>query len=664
MMANRASRTAKPEGLLRRPLGLALTGCLLLGLSVTAGAQDTKTKADPKVPAKADPRTDPKATTKAEPKADPKASETTGVKPGFLTVEEPTRIIDETLAKAWKENSLEPAERCDDYEFIRRVTIDIIGRIPTVDELDRFMKDPTNNRRALLVDRLLKVGKFDDKGNLIESSDYAKNWSTIWTHWLMTRTGDRIYREQIKLWLEETLAQENMSYKDMTERLITATGATNENGAVNFVLAHLGGPLPAAKHGEEGAFDMVPITARTARLFLGFQIQCTQCHDHPTNPAWKQPNFWGVNAFFRQVERVGTPPGMRNNQMMVGTPKLELRDNSQFNKTGQIYFEKRNGVYQLGEAKFLNGKKLPKGGQKSRREELAQFIVSHENFGPAYVNRMWAHFFGRGMNAKPAFDDFGEHNELTPLITNLKKQKGGETVEVHLIEALSDHFAGTGAYNPRKMIKWIVSSDAYNLKAVANKTHIKEKVDPDTKVKSFDSSESDPYFCRMSLKIMSPEEMLDSLLTATNPHAGDIKDDEALADAHARLRQQWIGKLVRNFGDDEGNEMSYNGTVVQALLMMNGQDLNQAILANSGTVQHALKIAGSDTTGHKTVDYLFRATLSRPVGDKEFLKIKEKWNLMEKGKAIPPGDKKQWIEAMLQDMFWVLLNCNEFILNH
>jgi hypothetical protein len=384
----------------------------------------------------------------------------------------------------------------------------------------------------------------------------------------------------------------------------------------------------------------------------------------PQNPAWKQPNFWGVNAFFRQVERVGTPAGMRNNQMMVGTPKLELKDNSQFNKTGQVYFEKRNGVWQLGEPKFLDGKKIPKGGQKTRREELSQFVVSNDNFGPAFVNRMWAHFFGRGMNAKPAFDDFGEHNELTPLMTKLKKDKKGEQVEVHLLEALSDQFAGTGGYNPRNLIKWIVSSDAYNLKPIANKTHIKEVIDAATKTKSFDSSESDPYFCRMNLKIMAPEEMLDSLLTATKPHAADAKDDEALYEAQARLRQAWIGKLVRNFGDDEGNEMTYNGTVVQALLMMNGADLNQAITANSGSVQHAMKIAGSDSTGRKTIDYLFKATLSRPVSDKEFAKIKETWNLMEKGKVIPDGDKKKWIETMLQDMFWVLLNCNEFILNH
>jgi hypothetical protein len=636
-MANGALRTTGPGGLLRRPWGLVLTGCLLLGLAMAAGAQTTT----PAKGAKTDSSTS---------KADAPAAGT-GAKPGFLKVDEATKIIDQTLAKAWKDNSLEPSERCDDYEYIRRVTIDIVGRIPTVEEIDQFMKEPENNRRALLVDRLLKPGKFDDKGRMIENSEYSRNWSTIWTHWLMTRTGERIYREQIKLWLDETFADENMSYKDMVEKLITATGETRENGAVNYVLAHLGGPVPPAKHGEEGGFDMVPVTSRTVRLFLGYRIQCTQCHDHPTNPAWKQANFWGVDAFFRQVQRVGTPPGMRNNQMMVGTPILELKDNPEFNKPGMIFYEKRNGVFLPSESKFLDGRKLPKGGQKTRREELAQFIVSNDNFGPAIVNRMWAHFFGRGMNQKPDADDFGEHNELVPLPTTLKKKTKDGEEEMHLVEALAQQFAGTGAYSPRKLIKWIVSSDAYNLKAIANKTHIQEKIDPDTKVKSFDSSEADKYFCRMSLKILGPEELLDSLLLATNQPKSGNKDDD-LNEAQARLRQQWIGKLVRNFGDDEGNEMSYNGTVVQALLMMNGQDLNQAILSNSGTVKHAGEIAQKG--GPKAVvDYLFKATLSRPATKKEFDQIIAKLKTVA-DKGEPP----------MQDLFWALLNCNEFILNH
>ena len=106
-------------------------------------------------------------------------------------VEEPTKIINKRLAEKGEENKLTPADRCDDYTFIRRASLDIIGRIPKVSEIEQFRKDPESVRRGLLVDRLLK------------SPEYKQNWATIWTWWLMTRTGDRLYRDQIHLWLEE-----------------------------------------------------------------------------------------------------------------------------------------------------------------------------------------------------------------------------------------------------------------------------------------------------------------------------------------------------------------------------------------------------------------------------------------------------------------------------
>jgi hypothetical protein len=108
--------------------------------------------------------------------------------------------------------------------------------------------------------------------------------------------------------------------------------------------------------------------------------------------------------------------------------------------------------------------------------------------------------------------------------------------------------------------------------------------------------------------------------------------------------------LVRNFGDDEGNEVTYNCTILQALLMMNGRDLNAAInTGGSGTVKEAQKLAANPK---KVVDYLFTATLNRPASPKEYTAI------MTKVRTGPGGD------PAMQDLFWALLNCNEFILNH
>jgi hypothetical protein len=369
---------------------------------------------------------------------------------------------------------------------------------------------------------------------------------------------------------------------------------------------------------------MLPATARVVRTFLGYQIQCTQCHDHPFNADWKQKHFWGVNAFLRQVKRDGNPQ-MQNNNQMQQTVLLTLSDEGNYNREGIVFYEKRNGVFLPSYPIFLDGRRIPAGGKVTRREELARFITSYkvkdeegkefDQFARAYVNRMWGHFFGRGLNVKATWDDFGEHNEL---------------VHEGLLNKLADSFGGTGAYDPRRMIRWITASDAYNLKAVANKTN--------------DSAEAEPYFSRMPIKMMSPEQLLESLIVATRTPAGDQR----------QLRETWLNLLVRNFGDDEGTEATYNGTILQALLMMNGRQINDAINQQSGTVERAAKM----TNGKQTLNYLFLSTLSRPVSDKEYNQIVGRLPLANG--RIKDSDS----QGPLKDVFWALLNCNEFILNH
>jgi hypothetical protein len=305
---------------------------------------------------------------------------------------------------------------------------------------------------------------------------------------------------------------------------------------------------------------------------------------------------------------------------MMQNQVLTLRDDPGFNAKGIVFYEKRNGVFLPSEPVFLPdknfpaGRRIPAGGQLGRRDELSRFITNHSNFNLAVVNRYWGHLFGRGMNVKPAFDDFGEHNEV---------------VHPELLSKLGEAFAGSGSYDLRRLIKWICSSDAYNLKAVANATNL--------------GAEADPYFSRMQLKMMTPEQLLESLLTATKPP----DDNKEGRNAQQGLRNTWMNVLVRNFGDDEGNELSYNGTILQALLMMNGPQINQAI-NNSGTAKEAQKRVGNPK---QFVDYLFMASLNRPSTVKE-------WNTLQARMKGPTGD------AAIQDVFWALLNCNEFVLNH
>ncbi len=602
-----------------------------------------------------------------------------------------TQFINQQIAAKWKEAEIKrTAAKATDHEFLRRVFIDLIGRIATAEEVVDFERDSSPDKRAKLVKRLLHATEYQPKGNNGQrfplpggkkdeyltfdyTSEYAKHWATVWTVWLMSRTGDGRYRDQMEIWLEVAF-RSNTSYRDVVVQLLTATGKTNENGAVNFIAQQLGEANPAAERSKYGAFDAVPITSRVTRLFLGLQIQCAQCHDHPFNREWVQSDFWGVNAFFRQVARTGTPTSPLNNRNMAALAQLELRDDPAVNSDGVLLFEKRNGTPAAVNPGFLKDvskvlkeldagklerstKTLDKMTGGTRREALARYVVTHDNFAKAYVNRMWGHLFGRGLNAEASVDDFGTNNEI---------------VHKELLDKLAAEFAGSG-YDPKALFEWICTSDVYNLSHVG----LKEYADP----------KYDPYFARMPLKALSPEVLLNSLLTATRTE--ELRSDEDVK----RLREAWTAKLVRNFGDDEGNEATFDGTIIQALMMMNGPELNGVVSARNANAVERVMLKHS-RTGVPNVDLildeLFLMTLNRRPTYEERVKIK---TLQARG-AIVPGEAPKTVPpptppkkggrppkgppatpgivmpslptdvTFYQDVFWALLNTNEFMLNH
>jgi hypothetical protein len=520
---------------------------------------------------------------------------------------EVVKMIDGKLEAGWKENNLTPSRPADDYEFIRRASLDIIGRVATAGEIEAYLKDPKETRRANLIDHLLK------------SDEYPNNWANIWSNWLLTRSGAfsrNNYHEAMNGWLKEQFAQ-NVPYNKMVEALITAKGKNigtdkESNSATNFILAHLGEPVTAADVAKEGHFTMIPVTARITRLFLGVQTQCTQCHDHPFDAKLKQKDFWGVNAFLRQVARKGTPPNMR--QMNAPGLTLELLDDTTINPDGLVTYEKRNGVFLVSKPVFLGGTSIDPTKVKNRREELASLLVEHENFPRAIVNRMWAHFFGKGLS-NPV-DDFTEQSQCA---------------YPDLLDDLGKQFKHYG-YDQRMLIRWLCNSKAYQLSCVANKTN--------------DKPDAEPLFSRMLLKAMSPEQLLESLWVATK------MGDTAGASGKKDFKEKWQASLVTNFGDDEGNEVSFNGTIVQALMMMNGKDINDAINnADQGTV--ALIMKKHKGTAQSVINELYLVSLNRPASAKEIAKIQ----------AAFKGNK-DGLAPQCQDLFWALLNSNEFLLNH
>ena len=196
-------------------------------------------------------------------------------------------FIDSQMEAAWADANIKPVEQAADLEWCRRVYLDLIGRIPTVDEVLQYKNDSSHNKQSVLVGRLL--GKEYTR-------EYAKHWANVWTTILIGRDADNrmIDRDGMRKYLQAAW-EINIPYDQFVEELLTATGdnATREdvslfNGATNFLSGKL----------ADGGLQA---TAKTAQIFLGLQVQCTQCHNHPFNSGVKQNQFWELNAFFRQA---------------------------------------------------------------------------------------------------------------------------------------------------------------------------------------------------------------------------------------------------------------------------------------------------------------------------------------------------------------------------
>jgi hypothetical protein len=546
-------------------------------------------------------------------------------------VADTVKFINQKLEETWKSEKVVPSRYTNDHEFIRRVTLDIIGRIATPEEMEQYFKDPERKRRSMLIERLLA-----DK-----DGEYSKHWANMWSNWLLGRAGvfgRGEYHDELNLWLEDQFAS-NTPFDQIVTKLITAQGKNTDNGAVNFLLAHVGEVVPPETRAKDGHFQMVPVTSRITRLFLGTQVQCAQCHDHPFYNNIKQKDFWGVNAFLRQVNRVGTPPDPTNGNRMAKYGPLELKDDVAVNTDAKVYYEKRNGVVQIAKAEFLANGEDGKGGRistdsdgkplsgESRRAELAKYVTNHEMFPKAFVNRMWGVFLGRGF-VNPV-DDFNDQNKPS---------------NPELLDELAVRFKNY-KYDQKELIRWICNSNAYNLSCVANSTN--------------DSQDKEALFSRMVLKSMSPEQLFDSLIVATKSEEGESKG--AKKDAKAK----WLGTLIGNFGDDEGNEINFNGTVVQALLMMNGGDINEAInRAGKGTVALAMKKHGDRPAA--VIRELFLATLNREPTSKELAAVTKElpFPSTPQRMKMKEEDLKKWPDHKYQDVLWALVNSNEFLLKH
>jgi hypothetical protein len=528
------------------------------------------------------------------------------------------RFINDQIAAGWADANLQPAADATDGEWCRRVHLDLIGRIPTTGELQSFLAVKTPSKRSDLVARLLGDEYVDE---------YARNWTDVWTTVLIGRdvANDRVNRPGMRQYLRRAFSK-NIPYDRFMEELVTATGANANrkdvdgfNGATNFL---------SGKLEEMGVANAVQATAKTAQIFLGLQVQCTQCHNHPFNKG-KQNQFWELNAFFRQTRALRRFDGSRDVRW------VELVDEDWAGEGGnpeeaELYYELRNGLMKVAYPVFIDGTEISKSGYlpgrmqdgtpygAHRRQELAKLIKAHPLFPKAIVNRTWAHFMGYGFT-KPV-DDLGEHNPPS---------------HPELLDGLADRFREQ-SFDLKELIRWIVLSRSYALSSRVAEANAAD--DPAVGEK--------PRFSHFYLRQMQAEQLYESLLTATQA------DKTQGGEEAAKKKDQWLSQFVIAFGTDEGDDATtFNGSIPQVLMMFNGDLIKQATRTGKGGFLDAVATGGG--APRAKIDALYLAALSRKPTSGE-LKMANKI-LEARG-----GD----VAGALQDVWWAVLNSNEFIINH
>lgn len=317
-----------------------------------------------------------------------------------------TARVDELLDARLKEVGWRSAGECSDAEFLRRASLDITGTPPTASEVLNFVRDESEAKRKSLIDRLLR------------SPLAASHLASTWAGWMLPEDNDptlQAGRGGLQTWLRDRFA-ENLRYDRLVADLLVASGPA-QAGPTVFYIALEGKPEK--------------IAAKTARVFMGVQLDCAECHDHPFDD-WTQTDFWSFAAYFAQMST-------NSEQAMMGAGEVSDVD------AGEVMLPGTDEVV-LPKPLVETGFSGLSGG--TRRQQLTLWLTARENpfLARATVNRIWALLFGRGL-IEPIDDmrslDMASHPELL-----------GE---------LSEHFIATG-YDLRGLIATLAKTDAYQRK--------------------------------------------------------------------------------------------------------------------------------------------------------------------------------------------------------
>lgn len=345
--------------------------------------------------------------------------------------------VDTLLSESWARAEITPPAAATDPTWCRRVHLDLVGRIPTGEELEAFLKAPPESRRAELVERLLA------------SPEYPVRMRELWDVFLLGRpkrgtSEDR--RKQNGWWtFLETAFRTNRPWNETVRALLTARADRPENKGSTWFL-------------YERKNDHQAIAEAVAPVVYGTKIDCAQCHDHPLAREIKQAHYWGLVTAFNRSKNVEGSNGVAESAVGGFMNFTNLKKESQPALVTLLTGRTLSETWPAGDHKqedsddlYLDPKAKIRVPKNSRRESFAE-LATHENplLARAFVNRMWAVFFGRGI-IHPA-DQMNERNVPT---------------HPELLDWLATDFANS-RHDARHLLRGIVLSKAYALGAASN----------------------------------------------------------------------------------------------------------------------------------------------------------------------------------------------------
>lgn len=314
---------------------------------------------------------------------------------------EPANYVDELVNAKLHQLQFVPSPTADDSEFLRRVYLDLLGILPTIDETRQFLADRSDDKRQRLIDQLL------------ERDEFAKFWALKWGDWLKMTSqsvGDGgVYKYH--RWVQESF-RNNVPYDQFARDLLTASGSTLANPAANFYRT---------------AADMNECVENVSQVFLGARLQCAKCHNHPFE-RWTQDNYYGLGAFFNRVQRRST---QRPGEMFIWHAAA-----------GEVT-QPRTGATMAPWVPVAGN--LDVADDQDRRLEFADWLIAADNpyFARMEVNRIWAQLFARGI--VDPIDDFRDSNPPT---------------NPALLDELAADFAANG-FDRRQILRVILNSRTY-----------------------------------------------------------------------------------------------------------------------------------------------------------------------------------------------------------